>query len=145
MLPSVKKNVAEVAAATKNSATLTEPITNLGLFPRATRVDVTTGPQPPPPTASTNPPTKPRGSNRVCFGVCCAVRIAFTRITAPIINRYTEIHGLMTSPGKLDSTYAPSTPPSTPGRTRRFKNRVSTLPDLKWQKADAAVVNNSAV
>lgn len=59
------KKVATSATVTKNSARLTEPIVNLGLFPFATKVDVTIGPQPPPPIASKVPPTVPNGKRWV--------------------------------------------------------------------------------
>ena len=54
-----RTNVTDSAKVTKNSEKLTEPIVMRGYFPRATNVDVTTGPQPPPPMASQNPPNKP--------------------------------------------------------------------------------------
>ena len=47
--------------ATINSAALTVPIIFLGsVWVVAIKVGVTTGPQPPPPDASTKPPVKPR-------------------------------------------------------------------------------------
>ena len=53
----------------KNSARFTEPMVWRGSWPVPTRVVVTTGPQPPPPTASRKPPNRPslatwRGSPR---------------------------------------------------------------------------------
>ena len=56
-----KKKVRAWLRVTKNSAILTEPITIRGWCPRASRVEATTGPQPPPPTASRNPPVRARG------------------------------------------------------------------------------------
>ena len=53
------RNVIASASVTKNSEAFTEPIVFRAEFPFATSVDVTIGPQPPPPTASINPPKKP--------------------------------------------------------------------------------------
>src|SRR5688500_12828812 len=60
-VPSTASNVndAAVASVMKNSAKLTEPMVVRGSLPEPTRVLVTTGPQPPPPTASTKPPNSP--------------------------------------------------------------------------------------
>ena len=50
------KNVNALANVTKNSVRLTVPITNLGVRPLVISVDVTIGPQPPPPKESRKPP-----------------------------------------------------------------------------------------
>ena len=47
-----------VAKETKNSAVLTDPIVCRGLFPWPIKVEVTTGPHPPPQMASRKPPEK---------------------------------------------------------------------------------------
>src|SRR3990172_8299708 len=57
--------VTDSAKVMKNSEKLTEPIVMRGYLPRATSVDVTTGPQPPPPIASKNPPNRP---SQLMFG-----------------------------------------------------------------------------
>ena len=56
------RKAADTAAATKASAALVVPIALRGSAPDPKRVEVTTGPQPPPPTASKNPPTRPSGA-----------------------------------------------------------------------------------
>jgi len=58
-----------------NSEVSTDPITVRGaVFPAASRAGVVTGPQPPPPEASTNPPTNPSGDrNRAPCGETRAV------------------------------------------------------------------------
>ena len=61
-IPIKVKKVSELANVTKNSARLTEPIVYLAFRPPATSVDVTTGPQPPPPKESRKPPTKAKGN-----------------------------------------------------------------------------------
>ena len=61
--PIIVMKVATSVIVTKNSARFTVPIVNRGLCPLATRVDVTIGPQPPPPIASKKPPIKPNGNS----------------------------------------------------------------------------------
>mmetsp|Transcript_8660 Transcript_8660/g.26641 ORF Transcript_8660/g.26641 Transcript_8660/m.26641 type:complete len:298 (-) Transcript_8660:613-1506(-) len=52
------------ATVTKNSEADVVPITRQGLScPSVRRLDVATGPHPPPPVASTNPPRNPKGTN----------------------------------------------------------------------------------
>ena len=64
------EKTAALASVRKNSAKLTEPMVVRGSLPELTSVDVTTGPQPPPPAASTKPPNK--ASFPTCLGACCA-------------------------------------------------------------------------
>lgn len=85
--PIIVKKVATSATVTKNSARLTEPIENLGLCPLATKVDVTIGPQPPPPIASKNPPDTPNGTSLVFTSFCSIFLNAFRSIIKPIISR----------------------------------------------------------
>jgi len=59
--PSSTKKVVADATVTKNSAVLTEPTVWRGACPEPTRVEVSTGPQPPPPLASRKPAAKPAG------------------------------------------------------------------------------------
>lgn len=56
--PKNAKKVRALAKVMKNSDKLTVPITNLGVFPLEIKVVVTSGPQPPPPKESKNPPKK---------------------------------------------------------------------------------------
>ena len=60
--PSETRKVAEIVTERKNSAVLTVPITLRGCAPWTSKLEVTTGPQPPPPAASRKPPTRPSGS-----------------------------------------------------------------------------------
>ena len=50
------KNVKALASVIKNSVRLTEPTTYFGVLPFVINVDVTIGPQPPPPNESRKPP-----------------------------------------------------------------------------------------
>ena len=53
------------ASATRNSEVSTDPMTVRGaVLPAVSSAGVATGPQPPPPEASTNPPTKPSGERK---------------------------------------------------------------------------------
>jgi len=61
--PIIMRKVATSVKVTKNSAKFTVLMVILGLCPLATRVDVTIGPQPPPPSASKKPPIKPNGKS----------------------------------------------------------------------------------
>ena len=63
--PIVTTKVADWTTVTKNSARFTDPIAMRGSWPRPTSVEVTIGPQPPPPIASINPPTNPSASTRL--------------------------------------------------------------------------------
>ena len=86
--PSRSVNIAHWAIVTKNLARLTEPTVSLGLWPLTIRVDVITGPQPPPPTESTNPPIPPnKPIYRISEVFLNLDLIAFTIIMAPMIMR----------------------------------------------------------
>ena len=65
--PKIVIKVNELAKETKNSARLTEPTTNLGFLPCAISVEDTTGPQPPPPMESRNPPKVANKPARLTF------------------------------------------------------------------------------
>mgnify|MGYP006920576457 CR=1 FL=1 len=66
-IPPKSMKVTPLAKETANSAAFTEPIVYRGFLPRPNKVDVTIGPQPPPPTASINPPKEARTLNRLVF------------------------------------------------------------------------------
>ena len=86
--PMVPRKVAEMVAVTKNSVKLTEPIVNRGVVPWPSSVEVTIGPQPPPPIASRKPPPKPSGPiQRGGSATVGRWRKAFQRIQAPISSR----------------------------------------------------------
>lgn len=72
----------------KNSAKLTEPMVVGGSIPELIRVEVATGPQPPPPVASTN--LSNNASFPTYFGACVrrrGGRNALLRIYIPRSNR----------------------------------------------------------
>ena len=60
--PTVRKKVVDMVSVTKNSAMLTEPMAWRGFVPWPRSVDVTIGPHPPPPIASSMPPNNPNGA-----------------------------------------------------------------------------------
>ena len=78
----------DAAIVTKNSAKLTVPITYLDFFPLDNSVEVTIGPQPPPPKASKKPPAKPNNPVFLLFlfGIC--FRMAILNKLKPIIMVY---------------------------------------------------------
>src|SRR5688500_3272470 len=61
------KNVKALASVIKNSVRLTEPTTYFGVRPFVINVDVTIGPQPPPPNESRNPPAPANQLYRLNF------------------------------------------------------------------------------
>ena len=65
--PRLVKKVIVAAKVTKNSAKETVPITYLEFLPFVNKVEVTIGPQPPPPKASKNPPENPKKLNFLIF------------------------------------------------------------------------------
>ena len=66
-MPMMKPRLA--ATATRNSLVSTVPITLRGIIrPLEIRVGVATGPQPPPPVASTKPAKSPSGARKRFFG-----------------------------------------------------------------------------
>eukprot|EP00966_Prymnesium_polylepis_P243201 5624198-Prymnesium_polylepis.2 len=77
--PETVRKPATAATVTKNSLTLTVPITLAGeRRPSARRPDVATGPHPPPPVASMRPPTNPRGrssTSRLTASFSCERRM----------------------------------------------------------------------
>ena len=84
-VPSPRRKPRLAARATMNSAVLTVPTTRAGVRrPSARSVGVVTGPQPPPPVASTKPPTSPSGIMRRLPGVP-----GLRRGARPMTNRMT--------------------------------------------------------
>ncbi len=66
------------ASATRNSEVSTEPMTVRGaVLPAVSSAGVATGPQPPPPEASTKPATSPSGERN--FERCGETRLVATR------------------------------------------------------------------
>jgi len=97
LLLSIVINVMELINAIKNRDSFTVPNENRGCLPPAINVDNTIEPQPPPPTASINPPPKPNSEIRLIFSddLFGLVLKAFERITNPRMSVYTETTGLV--------------------------------------------------
>src|SRR5262249_28452294 len=86
--PSSTKKVVAAAIVTKNSVVLTEPTVMRGAWPEPTRVEVATGPQPPPPLASRKAATKPSGGiHRAGASRGGAIRQALNRMKTPMATR----------------------------------------------------------
>ena len=84
--PIIVKKVKELAKEMKNSAKLTEPIINLGFLPLAINVEETTGPHPPPPIESRNPPVNASQPTFLTFFLLLLFLITFRIILIPKIN-----------------------------------------------------------
>ena len=100
-LSSMVIKVRELINAMKNLLNFTEPNENLACLPPAISEERTIVPQPPPPTASINPPKNPRDLILVifldltlCFALCLAKK-AFLKIKIPKQKVYIEITGLV--------------------------------------------------
>jgi len=110
--------------------------------PTPISVGVATGPQPPPPIESITPPRRPTGTNRVrgiepgAARVGVAPKANLESITRPRTSRITEATGTIDSPSTLDSTEAPTKPPSIPGMPISQTVRQLTLPNLQWAPVD---------
>ena len=75
LTPRIKKKVTALAMVTKNSVRLTEPITYFGVRPLEIKVEVTNGPQPPPPKESRKPPAPASHPALLTFcGFCCFLK-----------------------------------------------------------------------
>ena len=147
-VPSPARNPAEAARATMNSEVSTLPMTVRGAVrPRVSSVVVATGPQPPPPVASTKPPTRPnRARNRTECGLRRTVEPAGgrtakrTRTYSPSASRRLEAMGAAASVLRCDRTTAPRSAPAAPGRPRRATSRQSVLPSRWWAVPEMSVV-----
>ncbi len=101
--PSATRNPSVAPMATMNSDMLTVPMIWLGAIrPAAMSVDVVTGPQPPPPTESMKPPTRPSGPSSTRRGSlnCRAAlrpKTVRSRTTTPSVARMTDTQGAATS------------------------------------------------
>jgi len=107
-------------------------------------VEVTTGPQPPPPMASSRPPTKPTGMiflpvRRVLW-TCTKAR---TTMMTPMTIRYRSMKGSSTSP-MLERNHAPSAPPTIPGSTSFQSISCMTFFSFRWLMPETRVVKISA-
>ena len=143
--PAPTRNPIDAATATMNSAVLTVPTTRCGAcLVTVMSEGVATGPQPPPPVASTNPPIRPMGHR-------CRVRafMAGNRflpnpnrrmMTMPIRNRIRAIHRRAPSMAMFVRTTAPRNAPMAPGMAMTARTRLSTLPACQWLIPDTNVV-----
>src|SRR5690606_17911801 len=113
------------------------------------RVVVVTGPHPPPPLASSNPPIKPRGAiQRGETGPEETRRLGPGRrkrpnTTAPRRNKKAETPTRAASSGNDDSSSAPQKAPAAPGSPRYSTRRESTLPKRQWASPETRVVATS--
>lgn len=92
--PIVNIKTIDSVSVTKNSEKFTDPIVFLGEWPVDIKVEVTTGPHPPPPIASQAPPTSPNPISKLvlgCFSETSGVEKALKRILIPMKNRYMAI------------------------------------------------------
>jgi len=89
--------VNELISAIKNRVNFTVPNEKRGLRPPAIKVDNTIDPQPPPPTASINPPPRPNKAIFLIFAVVLFrfILMAFDKITTPRIKVYKDTNGFV--------------------------------------------------
>ena len=80
--------VVAAAMVTKNSVVFTEPTDMRGACPEPSKVEVATGPHPPPPLASRKPATKPSGGVHLAGASRAgAMRQALSRMKTPMMTR----------------------------------------------------------
>src|SRR5215212_5704661 len=147
------KNPRLAQRATTNSLVSTVPITLRGCIrPEARRVGVEMGPQPPPPAASRNPATKPRGPRNALetglslTGLSCLRNENRARIKIPRLNKNTATIGSATSAVSIEAnTTAPKKAPTAPGTASQTILDQSTLPKRQCEIPDAAQVPISAM
>src|SRR5690625_428834 len=120
---------------TKNSAAETVPTMRLGFsLPAANKVEVVTGPQPPPPVASTMPPTEPNTTRKgFACGLLEMVRLICPRLKRQIRlmainNKMPEVIGCAASIDRFDNSVAPIEAAMPPGIAREKTIFQSTLP-----------------
>jgi hypothetical protein len=130
-----KRKPIEAASATRNSAAFTVPTTLRGSCAVTVMSDgVTTGPQPPPPVASTKPPSAPIGDSQ--RAVCPFVGIGMSRlprpkrakITRPKKSSSPDIQDFAAARLMPVRTTAPTKADTAPGRATRTRILVSTFP-----------------
>ena len=151
--PSVPRPIRKptlAAPATTNSEVSTEPITLRGsIRPETSSAGVATGPQPPPPVASTKPATRPSGARnrlrrRPAARAARSGRENRTSRYAPSVNRMAAIHGAAASVEMELRNVAPANAPIAPGSAIRPTTRQSTLPKRQCETPAASVVPISA-
>src|SRR5690606_7221238 len=116
--PSPTRNPALAARATRNSLVSMEPMNLRGsIRPLASRAGVPTGPQPPPPVASTNPPNRPSGTRKrrrtglLRSRVDTPQAVKRMRMYTPRTSRIADITGLAVSVDRLLKKVAPAKAP----------------------------------
>src|SRR3990170_6470935 len=148
--PMRTRKVMASAAATNISAKLTEPMALHGLQLLQTSVVVAIGPHPPPPNASVNAATYPKGTRAFdegCVVLKCPLFLDanLNRIMKPMIKSTAPTRMLGAFPDICVSTKAPVTPPKIPGITKCNIQLRSTLPNFKCAPPEAKPVNTFAV
>ncbi|GAA4776412.1 hypothetical protein GCM10023351_21320 [Microbacterium gilvum] len=118
--------------------------------PLESRAGVPTGPHPPPPEASRNPPTIPSGARNASgrglslrrFGSPFTVKR--TRMYAPSASRMPLVTGAAASVESPDRNVAPAKAPTAPGTPIFSTVFQSTLPKRQCEMPEASVVPISA-
>src|SRR5215208_4436302 len=145
-----KKKPMLAATDTKNSLVSTVPTTLRGsILPLDISVDVFMAPQPPPPAASRNPATRPKGERNLReIGLATTGRWLLrnekrARIYTPRQKRNKATKGAAASAEITLTATAPPKAPNAPGMVNQPNLRQSTLPNLQWERPEAAVVATS--
>src|SRR5215204_2436579 len=145
-----KKKPMLAATDTRNSLVSTVPTTLRGsILPLDISVDVFMAPQPPPPAASRNPATRPRGERNLReIGLATTGRWLLrkekrARIYTPRKKRNRATKGAAASAEITLTATAPPKAPTAPGMVNQPNLLQSTLPNLQWERPEAAVVATS--
>src|SRR5829696_6965150 len=143
-----KKKPMLAATDTRNSLVSTVPTTLRGsILPVDINVDVFMAPQPPPPAASRNPATRPRGERNLremglaTTGLWLLRNEKRARMYTPRRKRNNATKGAAAEI-TLTAT-APPKAPNAPGTVNQPNFFQSTLPNLQWEMPEAAVVATS--
>src|SRR5215204_3769176 len=146
------KNPMLAATDTKNSLVSTVPTTLRGsILPVDINVDVFMAPQPPPPAASRNPATRPsgernlRGMRLTTTGRWLLRNAKRARMYTPRRKRNRATKGFAVSAEMALTAKAPTKAPSAPGTVSQPILPQSTLPNLQWERPEAAVVATSEI
>src|SRR5215211_3961484 len=145
-----KKKPMLAATDTRNSLVSTVPTTLRGsIRPVDINVEVFMAPQPPPPAASRNPATRPRGERNLReMGLITTGRWLLrnekrARMYTPKRKRNNATNGAAASAEITLTATAPPKAPNAPGMVNQPNFFQSTLPNLQWEMPEAAVVATS--